>query len=82
MNIDYEKAFLLGLLIGFLILLIKIAFITWVIKKGVKNAIVEVVDEDALYDNIKFSVAEGVLLALEQYNDKNVKNNTKEEPSK
>ena len=54
-----------------LFLLIYFAFIIWIIKKGVKNAIVEVIDEDSLYDNIKYSVAEGVLLALEQYNDGN-----------
>lgn len=56
---------LLSLLVTFLIVL----FIMWMIKKSVKNAIVEVIDEDALYDNIKYSVAEGVLLALEQYNN-------------
>ena len=49
----------------------------WMIKKSVKNAIVEVIDEDVFYDNIKLSVAEGVLLALEQYNN----GNQKEEPT-
>lgn len=56
---------LLSILVTFLVVL----FIMWMIKKSVKNALVEVIDEDALYDNIKYSVAEGVLLALEQYNN-------------
>ncbi len=64
-------------LLGLLIFILIICFIMWIIKKSVKNAIVEVVDEDAFYDNIKFTVAEGVLLALEQYNN----GNQKERPS-
>lgn len=60
---------LLSILVTFLVVL----FIMWMIKKSVKNALVEVIDEDAFYDNIKYSVAEGVLLALEQYNNGNQK---------
>ena len=56
-------------LLGLLVLFLVVIFIIWIIKKGVKNAIVEVIDEDALYENIKLSVAEGVLMALEQYNN-------------
>ena len=58
---------ILSLLVTFLVVI----FIMWMIKKSVKNAIVEVIDEDVFYDNIKLSVAEGVLLALEQYNNGN-----------
>lgn len=71
-------------LLGLLIFILIIVFIIWIIKKGVKNAIVEVIDEDALYENIKLSVAEGVLLALEQYNNGNKKdfyNENNERPS-
>ena len=64
-------------LLGLLIFIMIICFIMWMIKKSVKNAIVEVIDEDVLFDNIKLSVAEGVLLALEQYNN----GNQKEEPT-
>ena len=56
-------------LLGLLIFIMIICFIMWMIKKSVKNAIVEVIDEDVLFDNIKLSVAEGVLLALEEYNN-------------
>ena len=56
-------------LLGLLIFIMIICFIMWMIKKSVKNAIVEVIDEDVLFDNIKYSVAEGVLLALEEYNN-------------
>ena len=58
-------------LLGLLVFILIIAFIMWMIKKSVKNAIVEVIDENVFYDNIKLSVAEGVLLALEQYNNGN-----------
>ena len=68
-------------LLGLVILILIIAFIMWMIKKSVKNAIVEVVDEDALFDNIKLSVAEGVLLALEQYNNGNQNRNQNERPT-
>ena len=64
-------------LLGLLIFIMIICFIMWMIKKSVKNAIVEVIDEDVLFDNIKLSVAEGVLSALEQYNN----GNQKEEPT-
>lgn len=65
--------YILYCLIVVLIFCIVISFIMWMIKKSVKNAIVEVIDEDVLFDNIKLSVAEGVLLALEQYNNGNQK---------
>ena len=61
-------------LLGLLLFVLLIVFIIWIIKKGVKNAIVEVIDEDALFENIKLSVAEGVLMALEQYNNGNQNN--------
>ena len=61
-------------LLGLLLFVLLIVFIIWIIKKGVKNAIVEVIDEDSLFDNIKLSVAEGVLMALEQYNNGNQNN--------
>ena len=61
--------YILYLLIAILIFCLIVSFKIWMIKKGVKNALVEIIDEDVFYDNIKHSVAEGVLLALEEYNN-------------
>ena len=61
-------------LLGLLVLFLVVLFVIWIIKKGVKQAIMEVLDDDEIFKDIEVSVAQGVLMALEQYNNGNEKN--------
>lgn len=56
-------------LLGLLVFILIIVFIMWMIKKSVKNAIEEILENDVYSKDLKYTVAEGVLLALEQYNN-------------
>lgn len=58
-------------LLGLLVFILIIAFIMWMIKKSVKNAIEEILENDVYDKDLKYIIAEGVLLALEQYNNGN-----------
>lgn len=75
---ELNDIFVIYLLSAFIVIVIGCAFIIWIIKKGVKNAILEVLEDDGIYKDLEVSVAQGVLMALEQYNNGN-KNN--ERPS-
>lgn len=81
---DFFQTFLTISVAGLLIILFLISlYIIWLIKKGVKKAIVEVLTEygitgynsDKLNYEIRNSIALGVLSALEQYNNGNTNAN-------
>ena len=62
-----------------LIIFIVFSVMIWIIKKGVQNAILEILNQDSLYDNITDSVSQGVLNALEQYYGVDIENIDSEE---
>lgn len=71
---DYIYVFLFLGLLGILTILLFIMFLIWIIKKGVKNAIIEILETDGYLVDLKYTITDGILSALEQYENKNEEN--------
>lgn len=73
---DYSYLFIFIGVIGILAIVGYFAFIVWLIKKGVKNALNEFFTEsyEDILEDIKYAITDGILSALEQYENKNDEN--------